>query len=507
MLVVVAGAWTQGALGQQDSEGAAMPSTTARPEQWTVYRDSVQTGHAPLQTIGDVTFVDALSLGDALGLHYHRDEAGRYIFSLPANPVVFVPGGTFAQVGLDMIHFPLAPYLDEFRFYVPESEFMNVLGIFLPGSVREDSIRRIIYYTPPDHPLLSVDGAERGQEWIWRLVLDRPYTGEIALEDTSLISLMIDGVTPDESLLTVGGDEMLGSSIYGDPTGGTYKLETPRAIRSARLEGPDPGNVLTLVVTMADLNGEPAPALAYGERTVDEALAEDRAKWKIDKIVIDAGHGGQDPGAIGRRHRTREKDMALDMALLLRDEVKKRTHIDVVMTRDNDVFIPLGQRTKIANNAGGKLFISIHCNSSTSTRPNGHWTYFLSPARTERAMSVALKENSVIRYEERREDYPDLSEENFILLAMAQAQFVKESEDFATLIQSNMSSRTGLRDRGVDQAGFYVLIGASMPAVLVETAFLSNPREEKLLRDKNFRKKVAAGICDAIIEFKKRHEE
>lgn len=397
--------------------------------------------------------------------------------------------------------------MEDFRFYVPEESFLHVLGVFLPGDVTEDSLNRRFSYTPPANPMLSVDGAERGEEWVWRIVMDRPHTGEISLLDTSVVALKIDGVTPNGGEVAIGGDEMLGAEFSGDPANGRYLVETPRAIRSARLEGPDAGNVLTLVVTLADLDGEPAPALAYGQKTLDQSLAEDRAKWKIDTIVIDAGHGGQDPGAIGRRHHTREKDMALSMALLLRDEVEKRTDIKVVMTRDKDVFIPLGQRTKIANKAGGKLFVSIHCNSSTSTRPNGHWTYFLSPVRTERAMKVALKENSVIRYEERREDYPDLSEENFILLAMAQAQFVKESEDFATIIQRNMTKKTGLRDRGVDQAGFYVLIGASMPAVLVETAFLSNPKEENLLRDKSFRKKIASGICDAIIEFKKGHEE
>ncbi len=478
------------------------------PDRWTIFSDSVQAGSAPVSRVGDVDLVDALSLADALGLRYFRDTENRYVFSFPANPVIFVPGGAFAQVGLDIVHFPVPPYQDGFRFFVPENQLMDILGVYLPGDVSEDSSARVLAYTPPDHPLLSVDGADTGEEWVWRFVFDRPFSGKIELEDTATVVLHVEGAEPDSAgAVTVGGDDLLGAEVLADTTLGAWVISTPRAVRNARLKGPDAGNVLTLVVTMAALDEEPAAPQAYNHISVNESLREAKAKWKIDTIVIDAGHGGQDPGAIGRSKRTREKDMALDIAKLLRDEVRKRSDIKVVMTRDKDVFIPLGQRTKIANKAGGKLFISIHCNSSTNRRVNGEYTYFLSPARTERAMEVALKENSVIKYEEHREDYPDLSEENFILLAMAQAQFVKESEELATMILRSMSSKTGLRNRGVDQAGFYVLIGASMPAVLVETAFISNPKEERLLRTSSFRKKVATGICDAILEFRKRYGE
>ncbi|MFH0882118.1 MAG: N-acetylmuramoyl-L-alanine amidase [bacterium] len=494
--------------GSVGGVGAPPSGQPPRPDRWTVLRDNMETGSAPVSRVGDVDLVDALSLADALGLHYFRDTEDRYVFSFPANPVIFVPGGSFAQVGLEIVHFPVPPYQDGFRFFIPEQQLLDILGVYLAGEVSEDSSARVLSYNPPDHPLLSVDGADAGQEWVWRFVFDRPLTGKIELADTATVVLHMEGVTPDSAgEITVGGDDLFGAEVLGDPSRDAWVVITPRAVRNARLEGPDAGNVLTLVVAMATPDEEPAAPQAYNHVSVDEALREARAKWKIDTIVIDAGHGGQDPGAIGRSKRTREKDMALDIAILLRDEVKKRSDIKVVMTRDKDVFVPLGQRTKIANKAGGKLFISIHCNSSTNRMANGQYTYFLSPVRTERAMEVSLKENSVIKYEERRQDYPDLSEENFILLAMAQAQFVKESEELASMILRSMSSKTGLRNRGVDQAGFYVLIGASMPAVLVETAFISNPKEEDLLHSKSFRKKVATGICDAILEFRKRYGE
>jgi N-acetylmuramoyl-L-alanine amidase len=176
------------------------------------------------------------------------------------------------------------------------------------------------------------------------------------------------------------------------------------------------------------------------------------------------------------------------------------------MTREDDRFIGLSQRTKLANREGGKLFVSIHCNSLKSGSGGGFETYFLKPARSAKAMEVALRENSVIDYEETTNGYQELTEENYILLAMAQSEFVRESESLAGLVQRKMLLNTGLKDRGADQAGFYVLVGASMPAILVESAFLSSRREEKLLKTKKFRQQVAQALYEAIVDFMRQAE-
>ena len=121
-------------------------------------------------------------------------------------------------------------------------------------------------------------------------------------------------------------------------------------------------------------------------------------------------------------------------------------------------------------------------------------------------MEVALRENSVIDYEETTNGYQELTAENYILLAMAQSEFVRESEGLAAIVQKKMRVNTGLKDRGVDQAGFYVLVGASMPAILVETAFLSSKHEEKLLKTKKFRQQVAQALYESVLEFMKQAE-
>lgn len=239
----------------------------------------------------------------------------------------------------------------------------------------------------------------------------------------------------------------------------------------------------------------PRPAAQVDTRS----LEKDRDKWALDVVVLDAGHGGKDPGALGVSG-LKEKSVTLDVVLRL-DKYLRSKRIKTVLTRSDDTFVPLSGRTSIANKSGGKVFVSLHCNSQKKHDATGIETYFLAPTKTERAMGVALRENSVIDYEESRDQYRDLTAENYILLSMAQATFTKESQDLAGSVQAKVSRGAGLKDRGVDQAGFYVLIGASMPAILFEMGFLSNKQEEKKLQDKAFRQQLAEQIGEAVIAF------
>ena len=181
--------------------------------------------------------------------------------------------------------------------------------------------------------------------------------------------------------------------------------------------------------------------------------------------------------------------------------------IKVIYTRDEDVFIPLWKRTKIANESGGKVFISIHANSfPKNRRAKGFETYLLRPGKTQDAIEVAQRENSVIAMEEAAHKYGDFTDEQIILATMAQHEFMKESEYLADVIQQELDKRLKTPNRGVKQAGFYVLVGGSMPNVLVETGFLSNKEEAKLLGKSSYRQKIAEGIFDALVNFKDKYE-
>ncbi|EQB63144.1 MAG: Cell wall hydrolase/autolysin [candidate division Zixibacteria bacterium RBG-1] len=222
----------------------------------------------------------------------------------------------------------------------------------------------------------------------------------------------------------------------------------------------------------------------------------------VDVIVIDAGHGGQDYGAIGPTGLA-EKDVTLDMALRL-EKLLSKAGFKVILTRKDDTFIPLAERTQIANSNGADLFISIHANSSKKRNISGFETYFLDQAKNDEARAVAALENSSLRFE--KENQEELSDLDFILLDLVQNQFLKESSDLAYMIQENMGRKLPIPNRGVDQAGFFVLNKAYMPAVLVETAFISNKSEEKLLKSSSFKQKIAEGVLNSILDFKEKYE-
>ncbi|HCY75909.1 MAG TPA: hypothetical protein DHV28_08300 [Ignavibacteriales bacterium] len=233
-----------------------------------------------------------------------------------------------------------------------------------------------------------------------------------------------------------------------------------------------------------------------------------KEKWEFDVIVIDAGHGGQDAGAIGV-NGVKEKDINLAIALKLGKLIEENMKdVKVVYTRKTDVFIDLYKRGKIANEKSGKLFISIHCNS-TPKKPstaNGFEVYLLRPGRTKEAISIAEFENSVIKYEENPNRYEKLTDENFILVSMAHSSYMKYSERFAEYLHKEFSNHPTLSSRGVKQAGFYVLVGASMPSVLIESGFLSNTNDAKHLSTSKGQQKFAEYVFNGIKKYRDSYE-
>jgi N-acetylmuramoyl-L-alanine amidase len=230
-----------------------------------------------------------------------------------------------------------------------------------------------------------------------------------------------------------------------------------------------------------------------GQRSLTRALG-----LKISRIVIDAGHGGHDTGTIGP-HGLMEKDLCLDVALRLGQQIEaKLPGAEVVYTRKDDTFIPLEERTNIANEAQADLFISIHANSSHDSSARGTETYYLNFAATADAMEVASRENAFSQ-----ESLHDLQD---IIKKIARNDKIEESKEFASDIQDSLSQRMQLvsrneRNRGVKKAPFVVLIGANMPSILTEISFVSNPADEKLLRKGDQRERIADGLFRGISSY------
>ena len=244
----------------------------------------------------------------------------------------------------------------------------------------------------------------------------------------------------------------------------------------------------------------------YAEEKQQRENAADRNRWKLDCIVIDPGHGGKDPGAIGVTG-VKEKNVALGIALKLGKLIKKNMPgVRVVYTRKDDRFIELDKRGQIANKNMGKLFISIHCNTMPKkpSSVQGFESYLLRPGRTDEAIRIAEFENSVIKLEkDYQKRYTKLTPENFILINMAQSAYMHFSEQFAELLHKEIKENGPLTSRGVKQAGLFVLVGASMPGILIETGFLSNPKEEKFLASNRGQQELANRLFAAIRKYAK----
>ena len=235
-------------------------------------------------------------------------------------------------------------------------------------------------------------------------------------------------------------------------------------------------------------------------KAVKVDIRNEKEKWQFKTIIIDAGHGGKDPGAVGYRG-TKEKDIALDVAKRLEKKLSKNMKVKIVMTRDEDIFLRLSERTKIANENNGSLFISIHTNAAEDRRASGFETFLIGQNKNEAAVRVAARENAVLELE--GSTGKKLTDEDLIKATIAQSAFASKSELFASLVQKEIKKRVQSKDRGVKQAGFYVLMGASMPNVLVELGFISNPSEEKKLRSPQYRDQLATAIYRAVEQYQK----
>jgi N-acetylmuramoyl-L-alanine amidase len=266
----------------------------------------------------------------------------------------------------------------------------------------------------------------------------------------------------------------------------TIKLETAIAeVRASTLTDP-----FRLVLDLARAGEQEASGRAHPLRL----------------IVLDAGHGGHDPGATGPTGLM-EKDVVLDVTQRVAKLVTDRLGTKVLLSRSGDYFVPLRDRTSFANRERADLFISIHANAHRESAWTGIETYFLSSEATDNtARQLAALENGVVQLESpaSRQKMDVLRS---ILWDLAQSEFQVESSNLAEVVQDSMTQSLQLPNRGVKQAGFYVLGGAAMPAILIEIGFVTNPKEERRLRDTRYRDEIAQAIFAGIAEYKKRYDQ
>lgn len=225
---------------------------------------------------------------------------------------------------------------------------------------------------------------------------------------------------------------------------------------------------------------------------------------KTFKVVIDAGHGGQDPGCIGLT--LKEKDVNLDMALRVGKLISENCpDVQVIYTRSTDVFIELYRRAQIANNNHADLFISFHCNASENHAGNGVETFVMGLAKSEANQAVARKENAAIlkekNYKNNYDGFNPDSPESYVIFSLYSSAYLNKSITIADKVQRNLVSISHLTDRGVKQAGYWVLYKVAMPSILIEMGFLTNPTDDAFLSKKSNLDRYAAGIYNAFADY------
>lgn len=240
-------------------------------------------------------------------------------------------------------------------------------------------------------------------------------------------------------------------------------------------------------------------------RELSERLAHSVAAQRIDTVVIDAGHGGKDPGTIGVGG-IREKDIVLDIAHRVGAYLKDLANVHVVYTREDDRFIELQERGRIARREGGKLFVSIHANWHRNSKASGTETFFLGRLKSDAARGVLERENGVIAMENDRGHYSQFDAAQLVRVRMTESSNLMQSQDLAQRIQFQFRDRVGRGDRKVKEAPFLVLWAAGMPSVLTEVGFISNPSEARFLKSEQGRDYIASAIFRAVRDYKVAYE-
>jgi N-acetylmuramoyl-L-alanine amidase len=413
----------------------------------------------------------------------------------------FFANSAFYQINGKWFHLPTTVERLSYGLYIPEAEFVRIL--------KQDAFPDIGFNTADGHYILSP-----GTFNISDISLREMKNGTVIRIKTN------SAFRKEHCRIWQGNNQYLYISIYGatadmNALSRTYSEGVIREIIPVMAKDMLQFNVkLRIKIDGMDYFIDPATEDIiislrhnYQKNASPQDEAQIKNRWLIDTIVIDPGHGGKkSPGAIGP-DGTMEKDVVLDVSRRLGNLLESRLGVKVVYTRDKDVFVPLWQRPKIANDAGGKLFISIHCNASESSRPYGTETFLLAPKSTQESIDIAARENMVIELEDDKERYEKLlSPEHYILATMAQSIYMKESEVLAQAVESTFKNRLGTRTRGVKQASFIVLIGPAMPAILTEIGFISNWNELTNLKKDSYRQEIAYSLYTAISEFKENYE-
>jgi N-acetylmuramoyl-L-alanine amidase len=438
---------------------------------------------------------------ERLGGRLEQRAGDSWALGLGDREILFGPDIATVAIGTDIVPLAQPPRLVDGTIHVPLDFFEETYGRLTEVRVEWDDARRALRVTRRQERPLTVrtdvvhlQGVttvvlELSQRPRYRVV-ERPGGVDVVIEGSEIASpgrRRVDDPLVDGILL---GRDRIALDWKPGASADSYTLESPFRLVFDIVEG-----------GAASGPAFPGPGAPGGD------FERPAPPEGIRTIVLDPGHGGSETGAVGPSG-VQEKELTLLLARSLKARLESALGVRVVLTRDEDASLPHETRTSIANQNKADLFVSLHLNSAFGPSAHGAETYFLSAtASDERAARAAELENRPAAAAGAPQGDDPLYDLQLILWDLAQSHFLEQSQRLATLIQGELNTALELRDRGVKQAPFLVLMGAAMPAVLVEVGFISNPEEERRLQDPAYRAELADALVRAIGRYKRQVEE
>lgn len=456
-----------------------------------IVRNGAQEGMVPLVRTAAGPMLEADRLAPVLPVSVKTLTDGQYVLVVPGAEITVTAQVPFARVRGDVVPLASAPTVYDGALFVPLQLVAEVVPRYATGLIYDGRRTELRAFAPQVAHRGSASGAaaERGGA--------PPEGSRPRREDTA--TRVVPGARARDS---ASGRAAAASAT---PRSTSATASAPASAPASAARGAPPNSEDTAA---------PAPARHPSPARATTAVAPRRPAPRRERrlIIVDAGHGGPDRGMhgpIGRGPRVIEKDVTLAVAKRLGAELRARG-FDVLFTRTTDTLIALADRGRIANQAHGDVFISVHVNAANPNwkdpgAARGFETYFLAEAKTEDARRVEAMENESVRFETGAYA-PRGDPLNFVITDMAQNEHLRESSDLAATIQGDLAKIHPGPDRGVRQANFAVLRGSYMPAVLVEIGFGTNPRDAAFITSARRQRQIADAIADATVEYMRRYE-
>lgn len=423
-----------------------------------------------------------------------QDAVQRLTLELATTSVRLAAGSRLVVVGLEERLLPVPLLAAEGELWLPMVLVTDVLAPRAGLTVRWDAAALRLDLGTLDANVVGLDVVPGEGSTTVTLVCNEPLGFRASHADQGLVEIKIYDGRVDPAAVALGAAQGLVQSVHSRQEDGyaVVAVQLDDLATGSRTEATDGGRRIVLTVEDQRLGALPEPEpRGQAHVAVEAKRLETSSALRVETVVLDPGHGGGDVGVAGPSG-SREKDVNLDVARALARYLRQEGDLKVVLTREDDRSLELADRAEIANRAGGDLFVSVHCNGWFDRDAAGLETYFLSPAKTNWSKSVEQAENQAA----------PADDVEFIVWELVQNKFISSSSELAEVVQHEACVSLGLPDRGVKQAGFRVLVGAYMPAILVEVGFLSNPTEETLLLSRDYQQRLARAIGDAILSYR-----